>query len=85
MVDSVTTAGNVNDDWEVAVDTGEFDKQLERQEKDRAAKQVNPTSDDCREKRMNDVLSDSIEKVARASLQSLLTFTAIVREVPKMT
>jgi len=27
----------VHDDWEVAVDTGEFDKQLERQEKDRAA------------------------------------------------
>ena len=43
MVDSVTTPGNVNDDWEVAVDTGEFDKQLERQEKDRAATQVNPT------------------------------------------
>ena len=39
----MTTAGNVNDDWEVAVDTGEFDKQLERQEKDRAATQVNPT------------------------------------------
>ena len=28
------------DDWEVAVDTGEFDKQFEQQEKDRAAKQV---------------------------------------------
>ena len=50
MVDSVTTPGNVNDDWEVAVDTGEFDKQLERQEKDRAATQVNPTFEYCRER-----------------------------------
>ena len=42
MVDTVTTStmGNDNDDWEVAVDTGEFDKRLEQQEKDRAAKQV---------------------------------------------
>ncbi len=31
---------NENDDWEVAVDTGEFDKRLEQQEKDRAATQV---------------------------------------------
>ena len=30
----------VHDDWEVAVDTGEFDKQLEQQEKDRAAAKV---------------------------------------------
>jgi hypothetical protein len=29
-----------NDDWEVAVDTGEFDKRLEQQEKDRAAIQL---------------------------------------------
>ena len=30
MVDTVTTPmGNLNDDWEVAVDTGEFDKRLE--------------------------------------------------------
>ncbi|CAF5195515.1 unnamed protein product, partial [Rotaria magnacalcarata] len=41
MVDTViTTMGNDNDDWEVAVDTGEFDKRLEEQEQDRAAKQV---------------------------------------------
>jgi hypothetical protein len=32
--------GNDHDDWEVAVDTGEFDKRLEQQEKDRAATQV---------------------------------------------
>jgi len=36
-----TTMGNDNDDWEVAVDTGEFDKRLEQQEKARAANQVN--------------------------------------------
>lgn len=30
---------NDNDDWEVAVDTGEFDKRLEQQEKARAANQ----------------------------------------------
>jgi hypothetical protein len=42
MVDTViTTMGNDNDDWEVAVDTGEFDKRLEQQEKARAANQVN--------------------------------------------
>jgi hypothetical protein len=43
MVDAVTTTtmGNDNDDWEVAVDTGEFDKRLEQQEKARAANQVN--------------------------------------------
>jgi len=42
MVDTVkTTMANENDDWEVAVDTGEFDKRLEQQEKDRAATQVN--------------------------------------------
>ncbi len=41
MVDTVkTTIANENDDWEVAVDTGEFDKRLEQQEKDRAATQV---------------------------------------------
>jgi hypothetical protein len=41
MVDTVkTTMANENDDWEVAVDTGEFDKRLEQQEKDRAATQV---------------------------------------------
>ena len=34
-----TTMGNDNDDWEVAVDTGEFDKRLEQQEKARAANQ----------------------------------------------
>ncbi|CAF3525813.1 unnamed protein product [Rotaria sp. Silwood1] len=47
MVDTVTTTtttttttmGNDNDDWEVAVDTGEFDKRLEQQEKARAANQ----------------------------------------------
>ncbi|CAF1931009.1 unnamed protein product [Rotaria magnacalcarata] len=46
MVDTViTTMGNDNDDWEVAVDTGEFDKRLEEQEQDRAAKQESiPTS-----------------------------------------
>lgn len=31
---------NENDDWEVAVDTGEFDKRIEQQEKDRAARQM---------------------------------------------
>ncbi|UJR08356.1 hypothetical protein I4U23_012627 [Adineta vaga] len=31
--------GNDHDDWEVAVDTGEFDKRLEQLEKDRAATQ----------------------------------------------
>ena len=46
MVDTVTTTttaatmGNDNDDWEVAVDTGEFDKRLEQQEKTRASNQV---------------------------------------------
>ncbi|CAF2544863.1 unnamed protein product [Rotaria sp. Silwood2] len=44
MVDTVTTTtttmGNDNDDWEVAVDTGEFDKRLEQQEKARAANQL---------------------------------------------
>jgi hypothetical protein len=41
MVDTVTPImGNDSDDWEVAVDTGEFDKQLEQQEKARAANQV---------------------------------------------
>lgn len=39
MVDTVKMT-NENDDWEVAVDTGEFDKRLEQQEKDRAAIQV---------------------------------------------
>ncbi|CAF1207785.1 unnamed protein product [Adineta steineri] len=40
MVDKViTTMGNDQDDWEVAVDTGEFDKRLEQLEKDRAATQ----------------------------------------------
>ncbi|CAF1137141.1 unnamed protein product [Adineta steineri] len=40
MVDKViTTVGNDQDDWEVAVDTGEFDKRLEQLEKDRAATQ----------------------------------------------
>jgi hypothetical protein len=43
MVDTRTTTGNDNDDWEVAVDTGEFDKRLEQQEKDRALTQVNLT------------------------------------------
>jgi hypothetical protein len=38
---TTTTMGNDNDDWEVAVDTGEFDKRLEQQEKARAANQVN--------------------------------------------
>jgi hypothetical protein len=54
MADTITTtttttatttttnvAGNINDDWEVAVDTGEFDKRLELQEKARATNQVN--------------------------------------------
>jgi hypothetical protein len=36
---ATTTMGNDNDDWEVAVDTGEFDKRLEQQEKARAANQ----------------------------------------------
>ena len=43
MVDRVTTAatmGNDSDDWEVAVDTGEFDKRLEQHEKTRASNQV---------------------------------------------
>ncbi|CAF1681987.1 unnamed protein product, partial [Adineta ricciae] len=42
MVDRVTTTatmGNDNDDWEVAVDTGEFDKRLEQHEKTRASNQ----------------------------------------------
>lgn len=38
---TTTTMGNDNDDWEVAVDTGEFDKRHEQQEKARAANQVN--------------------------------------------
>jgi hypothetical protein len=43
MTDTVatTTMGNDNDDWEVAVDSGEFDKRHEQQEKARAANQVN--------------------------------------------
>jgi hypothetical protein len=46
MVDTVTTPmGNLNDDWEVAVDTGEFDKQLEQQVKTaRVTQQVKPDS-----------------------------------------
>ncbi len=40
MADTVTTMGNDNDDWEVAVDTGEFDKRHEQQEKARAANRV---------------------------------------------
>lgn len=40
MVDTVTAMGNDHDDWEVAVDTGEFDKRLEQLEKERAATQV---------------------------------------------
>ncbi|UJR37856.1 hypothetical protein I4U23_030546 [Adineta vaga] len=51
MVDTVTTTktarttmGNDNDDWEVAVDTGEFDKRLEQQEKTRASNQESVTS-----------------------------------------
>jgi hypothetical protein len=41
MVDTVKIPmTNENDDWEVAVDTGEFDKRLQQQEKDRAATQV---------------------------------------------
>jgi hypothetical protein len=42
MADTVatTTMGNDNDDWEVAVDSGEFDKRHEQQEKARAANQV---------------------------------------------
>jgi hypothetical protein len=39
-VPTTTTMGNDNDDWEVAVDTGEFDKRLEQQERARAANQV---------------------------------------------
>lgn len=39
MVDTVKMT-NENDDWEVAVDNGEFDKRLQQQEKDRAAIQV---------------------------------------------
>ncbi|CAF4579047.1 unnamed protein product, partial [Rotaria sp. Silwood2] len=31
--------GNDNDDWEVAVDKGEFNKRLEHQNQDRTAKQ----------------------------------------------
>ena len=37
---SMTATGTDNDDWEVAVDTGEFDKRLEQQEKARTADQV---------------------------------------------
>jgi len=45
MVDPVkTTMTNENDDWEVAVDTGEFDKRIEQQEKDRAATQESISS-----------------------------------------
>ena len=43
MVDTLaltTTMGNDNDDWEVAVDTGEFDKRLEQLEKYRTVTQV---------------------------------------------
>lgn len=52
MVDTVTTSKpeNISDDWEVAVDTGEFDKQLEHQEKTRTANQepvvTSTTNDD---------------------------------------
>jgi len=45
MVDTIrTTMTNENDDWEVAVDTGEFDKRLKQQEKDRAAIQESISS-----------------------------------------
>ncbi|CAF4857989.1 unnamed protein product, partial [Rotaria sp. Silwood2] len=41
MVDTVIrTMDNDNDDWEGAVDKGEFDKRLEHQGQDRTAKQV---------------------------------------------
>ena len=36
-----TMTGNDQDDWEIAVDTGEFDKRLEQLEKDRVTTQVN--------------------------------------------
>lgn len=40
MADLLSSTTNDNDDWEVAVDTGEFDKRHEQQEKARAANQV---------------------------------------------
>lgn len=40
MADLPASTTNDNDDWEVAVDTGEFDKRHEQQEKARAANQV---------------------------------------------
>ena len=50
MMDTVTTTaiGTDNDGWEVAFDTGEFDKRLEQQEKDRVANQVNAYCGHCK-------------------------------------
>ncbi|CAF0946582.1 unnamed protein product [Rotaria sordida] len=64
MVDTVTTTmGNDNDDWEVAVDTGEFDKRLEQQEQDRAAKQESISSivnnDDNRNSSNNNLMNSN--------------------------
>ena len=43
MVDTVTAApmANASDEWEVAADSGEFDKRIERQDKARTPDQVN--------------------------------------------
>ncbi|CAF0863378.1 unnamed protein product [Rotaria sp. Silwood1] len=64
MVDTVTTTmGNDNDDWEVAVDTGEFDKRLEQQEQDRAVKQESISStinnDDNRNSSNNNLMNSN--------------------------
>ncbi|CAF2511269.1 unnamed protein product [Rotaria sp. Silwood2] len=64
MVDTVTTTmGNDNDDWEVAVDTGEFDKRLEQQEQDRATKQESTLStennDDNRNSSYNNLMNSN--------------------------
>lgn len=40
MVDSKDSSITVNDDWEDAVDSGEFEKQLKQQIKQRVATQV---------------------------------------------
>jgi len=77
MVDTVkTTIANENDDWEVAVDTGEFDKRLEQQEKDRAATQESISStvnDDDNQNSLNLIKSNKpIRILKRPTSQSQL-------------
>jgi len=71
MVDTEKT--NENDDWEVAVDTGEFDKRLEQQEKDRAATQETTVNGDDNQNSLNLIKSNKpIRILKRPTSQSQL-------------